>query len=83
MPDAIQGTAADVMKLWLPRIAAALPDSDHLLLTIHDEVVGECPPDVVGFVQSALEMALEGILPIHLPCEFYAGPNWTDMVRAG
>ena len=80
MPDAIQGTAADVMKLWLPRIVARLPESAHLLLTVHDEVVGECiPGDVVG-VQAALEEALNCILPIHLPCEFYAGPNWTDMV---
>ena len=83
MPDAIQGTAADVMKLWLPRIVAALPDTIHLLLTIHDEVVGECRPADVRQAQASLETALVGILPINLPCEFYAGPNWTDMVRAG
>ena len=83
MPDAIQGTAADVMKLWLPRIVAGLPASAHLLLTVHDEVVGAAHPTDVVEVRGALEGALAGILPIHLPCEFYVGPNWADMVRVG
>ena len=81
MPDAIQGTAADVMKLWLPRIVVRLPASAHLLLTVHDENVGAANPADIAAVKEALALALAGILPIHLPCEFYAGPNWADMVR--
>ena len=81
MPDAIQGTAADVMKLWLPRIVSLLPPSAHLLLSVHDEVVGECLPEKVEEVKLALTEALGGILPIRLPCEFYTGPNWADMKR--
>ena len=79
MPDAIQGTAADVMKLWLPRVAARLPAGAHLLLTVHDELVGECYPEQAVLVAALLREALTGILPITLPCEIWFGPNWADM----
>ena len=82
MPDAIQGTAADVMKLWLPRITERLPSGGHLLLTVHDEVVGEVDPGQTELVAIALRTALTGILPIQLPCEIWFGPNWSDMVQA-
>ena len=83
MPDAIQGTAADVMKLWLPRISERLPIGAHLLLTVHDEVVIEAEEGEWVRVKWALEEALRGILPIHLPCEVSRGPNWADMERIG
>ena len=81
MPDAIQGTAADVMKIWLPRLAHELAPNAHLLLTIHDEVVVEVASDWVERAVAACTAALDGIIPVHLPCEVSVGPNWADMVR--
>ena len=45
----IQGTAADVMKLAIVRVAAALGDAPatRLILTVHDELLFEGPPDEV------------------------------------
>jgi len=87
MPDAIQGTAADVMKLWLPRIADSLLEIPaaraQLLLTVHDEVVLECLPESVDLAVMRVRAALSGILPVRLPAEVSVGPNWADMVRYG
>jgi DNA polymerase-1 len=84
MPDTIQGTAADVMKLWLPRIVRLLSDVPEaraqLLLSVHDEVVLECLPDHVAIVVNRVRAALSGILPVRLPAEASVGPNWADMV---
>ncbi len=76
MPDRIQGTAADVMKRWLPRLE--LPAESYTLMTIHDEIVGEARPEAIEATHLALTTALLGILPISLPLEFETGPNWTD-----
>lgn len=84
MPDFIQGTAAGVVKLWMPRMDAALvrlSDDAHLLLSIHDELVKECPPELVSTVASLAQETLNGILPLHLPCEVKTGPNWSDMEK--
>lgn len=83
MPDFIQGTAAGVVKLWMPRVAWQLQDirdDAHLLLSVHDELVIECPPTRVSQVAALCQEALNGILPLHLPCEVRTGPNWSDMV---
>lgn len=79
MPDRIQGTAADVMKIWLGRLA--LPPESHLLLTVHDELLVECPPERIQETCEALRQGLVGILPIPLPLELATGPNWADMAR--
>ncbi len=76
MPDKIQGTAADVMKRWLPRVE--LPANSYALMTIHDEIVGEAPGAEIPATHQALMAALLGILPIKLPLEFEIGPNWSD-----
>ena len=79
MPDRIQGTAADVMKIWMGRVR--IPAGTHLLLTVHDELLVECPPNLVQAVIAGLERALRGIIPIPLPLEVWTGPNWSDMAR--
>ena len=51
----IQGTAADVMKLALVRVDAALRDSTvRLILTVHDELLFEGPPDEVDAVRELI-----------------------------
>lgn len=82
MPDFIQGTAAGVIKLWMPRVVGELQefsDDAHLLLSIHDELVIECPPELVAQVARMCQEALHGLLPLDLPCEVRTGPNWSDL----
>ena len=82
MPDRIQGTAADVMKIWMSKVHQPLRDiGAYLLLNVHDELVVEVP-DVASVVTAAVEILRAGlsyILPIPLPLEWAVGPNWADL----
>lgn len=57
---AIQGSAADVMKLALVRIRRMLPEYGRLLLTVHDEIVTEVPSDRVEETVEIVRAAMEG-----------------------
>ena len=58
----IQGTAADVMKLALVRVDAALRDTPvALTLTVHDELLFEGPPDAVDAARPAIEREMVGV----------------------
>ncbi len=60
----IQGTAADVMKLAMVRVHRALGDEDlatRLILTIHDELLFEGPPEEADAVRALV--AREMVLP--------------------
>ncbi len=50
MNSPLQGTAADLIKLAMVRIDAALQEGGYrgaMLLQVHDELVFECPPEEV------------------------------------
>jgi DNA polymerase-1 len=54
----IQGTAADVMKLAMIRCHRALAESGlatRMILTIHDELLFEGPPDEADAVRALIE----------------------------
>jgi DNA polymerase-1 len=80
----IQGTAADIMKLAMLRIPAALAEaglSARMLLQVHDEVVFECPQNelvkTAGLVRQVMENAY--ILKAPLRTEARFGRNWGTM----
>jgi DNA polymerase-1 len=80
----IQGSAADIMKLAMIRLPAALAGAGcpaRLLLQVHDELVVETPPDCLRetarLVQDVMENAL--ILSIPLATEAKSGVNWGSM----
>lgn len=51
----VQGSAADVTKLWLVELdGLGVP----MVLTVHDEVLADCPPDDAGWVGDAMEQRL-------------------------
>ena len=76
----VQGPAATVMKMMLTRLSEKLDDmGGKLLLTVHDEVVIECPEVEVDKVAELCYNATEGILPIMLPMEVKVGKNWGEM----
>jgi DNA polymerase I len=54
----IQGTAADIMKLAMIRVYRALADGDlttRMILTIHDELLLEGPPEEADAVRELVE----------------------------
>ncbi|MDQ3849986.1 MAG: DNA polymerase I [Actinomycetota bacterium] len=58
----IQGTAADVMKLALVKVDAALRDTPvRLILTVHDELLFEGPPADVERWQRAIAREMCGV----------------------
>ncbi|GIV25401.1 MAG: hypothetical protein KatS3mg026_1093 [Bacteroidia bacterium] len=79
----IQGTAADMIKLAMIRLAEKLTPQAHLLLQIHDELVWEMPASVVEEVAPLIVQEMEGALPlphqVPVEVEVKVGPNWLDM----
>lgn len=80
----IQGTAADIMKIAMLHIPAALKDAKlgaQMLLQVHDELVLEVPKDevekTVGVVREIMGSAYG--LEIPLETEARSGPNWGEM----
>jgi len=80
----IQGSAADVIKLAMLRIDAAI-EAGHLrakmLLQIHDELVFEAPADEQEETADAIVEAMVGVLPLKVPLEVKTafGLNWGEI----
>jgi DNA polymerase-1 len=84
----IQGSAADVFKLGMLRVDAALRGSDlgcRMLLTVHDELVFEVAAarieEAAALVKGEMEAAYE--LDVPLRADIGWGPNWAQAVPAG
>jgi DNA polymerase-1 len=79
----LQGTAADLIKLAMVRIDAALSSAGHqsaMLLQVHDELVFECPPEEVETVGALVKREMEGVYKLSVPLlvDVGVGPNWRD-----
>lgn len=79
----LQGTAADLIKIAMIRIARVLEKyrmRSRMLLQVHDELVFEAPPaerhDLMQLVKHEMENVYE--LSVPLIAETGAGPNWRD-----
>ena len=77
----IQGTAADVMKLALVRVDAALRDSPvRPILTVHDELLFEGPPDEIARVRDVIGGEMCGFWEHDPPLavNIGVGPTWME-----
>jgi DNA polymerase-1 len=81
----MQGSAADLMKLAMVRIAAALPatgdDAAAMLLQIHDELIFEVDRDRMTSVASLVQREMEGAIALTVPLEITlkSGTTWYDV----
>ena len=79
----IQGTAADLIKLAMIRVDAALkqkfPEA-HLLLQVHDELIVECPEMVASEVAQLLSTEMSQVAQLRVPllAEAHWGKSWFD-----
>ena len=79
----IQGTAADIMKLAMVKVAARLKQDKlqaRLVLQVHDELIVECPPEECEQVKQLLtqEMECAAQLSVPLLAEAHSGKNWLE-----
>lgn len=79
----IQGTAADIMKIAMLRVPAALAQaglSGTMLLQVHDELVVECPREELRETAQVVRKAMETAYPLSTPllAEAKYGVYWGD-----
>ena len=79
----LQGTAADLIKLAMVRIDAALRDGGHrgvMLLQVHDELVFECPAEETDAITALVKREMEGARELTVPLlvDVGVGDNWRD-----
>ena len=80
----IQGTAADIQKIAMIRVAerlAATGSRARLLLTVHDELLFEVPRDEVESLAALVRETMEGALPLAVPLivDVKVGDDWEGM----
>jgi DNA polymerase-1 len=82
----IQGTAADIIKLAMIGLHAALRSQglrSRMLLQVHDELVLEVPDPEIDHVAALVRRIMEGAFSLDaaLKVDVEVGPNWYDMER--
>jgi len=80
----IQGTAADIQKIAMIRVAEKLASEGfgaRLLLSVHDELLLEVPRAEVDRLIPMLRETMEGALPLDVPLtvDVKVGTNWEAM----
>lgn len=79
----IQGTAADIMKLAMLRVDAALREKypeAQLLLQVHDELIVECPEEMASEVAALVSREMESVADLNVPliAEAKWGKSWFE-----
>jgi DNA polymerase-1 len=80
----LQGTAADLIKLAMIRIDAALRERDmksRMTLQVHDELVFEVPEAELDAMGLLVRQQMENVHPLAVPLvvEIGVGTNWRDL----
>jgi DNA polymerase I len=80
----LQGTAADLIKVAMIRIDAALRErglKSRMTLQVHDELVFEVPEREVDVIQPLVREHMEKAhaLAVPLQVDMGVGPNWRDL----
>ena len=83
MNSPIQGTAADMLKLAMIKVHAALASGNFqtkMLLTVHDELVFDMPKAEAESVPAVIRAAMITALPMEVPIvvEIGTGQNWLE-----
>jgi DNA polymerase-1 len=80
----VQGTAADIMKIAMLKVAQGLAESDlqaRILLQVHDELVLECPREEVKETARMVQELMEAAYTLKVPLrtDVRAGADWGKM----
>lgn len=79
----IQGSAADLMKLAMIKMEAALEKNNmasKMLLSVHDEIIFETPFEEKDQLIDLAKSVMENVYPLKVPLEvnFGTGENWAQ-----
>ena len=79
----LQGTAADLIKIAMIRIARILAErkmQSRMLLQVHDELVFEAPPSERDDLRDLVKKEMETVYPLNVPLRVDTGigSNWRD-----
>ncbi len=79
----IQGTAADLLKVAMIRIDGRLQREGlkaAMILTVHDELVFEVPPDELSQLRSLVQEEMQGVQQLKVPLKvnLAEGGNWAE-----
>jgi DNA polymerase-1 len=79
----VQGTAADIIKLAMVRCRRALAEEGlrtELILTIHDELLFEAPPEEVPAARELIEREMVGVWDLEPPMavDIGVGRTWLE-----
>ena len=79
----IQGTAADLIKVAMIRVEDALGKQNFraaMLLSVHDELVFEAPPDEIDRLETLVKSIMEGVWDLRVPLKvnMARGKNWAE-----
>jgi len=82
----IQGSAADLIKLAMVRLHAALAEraiTATIVLQVHDELLLEAPTESLSAAGDAVRREMEGVAALRVPLrvELKAGPNWAELQK--
>ena len=80
----LQGTAADLIKIAMIRIDAALREQrlkSRMTLQVHDELVFEVPEAEIEMMRTLVREQMEKVHPLTVPLlvEIGVGANWRDL----
>ncbi len=80
----VQGSAADIMKIAMLKVPAALQASGlrgKMLLQVHDELVLECPREELEATARLVQATMAEAYPLSIPLSTEArwGENWGEM----
>jgi DNA polymerase I len=80
----LQGTAADLIKLAMLKIDAAITQRNlksRMTLQVHDELLFDVVPEEADELQQLVKQEMEHVAEFSIPivAEVGIGPNWRDM----
>ena len=83
MNSPIQGAAADIIKLAMIRVHAALKDAHlraRLILQVHDELMVEAPEEEAEQAAEILRGCMESVIELRVPLktDISIGRNWLE-----
>lgn len=77
----MQGTAADLIKLSMVAVQAALDAQERgtkMIMQVHDELVFELPADKADWLRQEVPALMAGVAQLNVPllAEVGVGANW-------
>ncbi|WP_175476612.1 DNA polymerase I [Syntrophus gentianae] len=82
----IQGTAADLIKMAMLKIAASLRErgmKSAMTMQVHDELVFEAPREEKDSLMDLVRQEMEGVLSLKVPLkvDITVGRNWDESIE--